>query len=87
MPANPARTYFIDVPAKYHNNACAFIFADGHAEIHKWLQPGVIQPVTWAADKSPSIGNSQQSVPNDPDVLWMAHHTTAPQPGANPWYP
>ncbi|HVY70787.1 MAG TPA: hypothetical protein VHH73_12725, partial [Verrucomicrobiae bacterium] len=26
-----------DIPASYHNGACGFSFADGHAEIHKWL--------------------------------------------------
>jgi prepilin-type N-terminal cleavage/methylation domain-containing protein/prepilin-type processing-associated H-X9-DG protein len=26
-----------DIPASYHNGACAFSFADGHSEIHKWL--------------------------------------------------
>ena len=26
-----------DVPASYHNGACGFSFADGHAEIKKWL--------------------------------------------------
>ena len=25
-----------DVPASYHNGACGFSFADGHAEIRKW---------------------------------------------------
>jgi prepilin-type N-terminal cleavage/methylation domain-containing protein/prepilin-type processing-associated H-X9-DG protein len=25
-----------DIPASYHNGACGFSFADGHAEIHKW---------------------------------------------------
>jgi prepilin-type N-terminal cleavage/methylation domain-containing protein/prepilin-type processing-associated H-X9-DG protein len=25
-----------DLPASYHNGACGFSFADGHAEIHKW---------------------------------------------------
>lgn len=27
-----------DLPASYHNNAGSFSFADGHSEIHKWLQ-------------------------------------------------
>jgi prepilin-type N-terminal cleavage/methylation domain-containing protein/prepilin-type processing-associated H-X9-DG protein len=27
----------IDFPASYHNGACGFSFADGHAEIHRWL--------------------------------------------------
>lgn len=26
-----------DAPASYHNGACGFSFADGHAEIKKWL--------------------------------------------------
>jgi prepilin-type processing-associated H-X9-DG protein len=29
--------WIIDFPANYHNGACGFTFADGHAEIHKWL--------------------------------------------------
>ena len=89
MPQNPSATYFIDVPAAYHNNACAFSFADGHSEIHKWLDPQVIPGVVWAADSpgAPSMGNAQLSVANDPDVLWLAHRTTAPIAGANVFYP
>jgi prepilin-type N-terminal cleavage/methylation domain-containing protein/prepilin-type processing-associated H-X9-DG protein len=30
---------FGDVPASYHNGAAGFSFADGHSEIHKWLDP------------------------------------------------
>jgi prepilin-type N-terminal cleavage/methylation domain-containing protein/prepilin-type processing-associated H-X9-DG protein len=29
---------WIDWPGTYHNNAAGFAFADGHAEIHKWLE-------------------------------------------------
>jgi prepilin-type N-terminal cleavage/methylation domain-containing protein/prepilin-type processing-associated H-X9-DG protein len=78
MPMNALSTILIDVPAKYHNNACALSFADGHSEIHKWLSPGSIPPVTWEADKAPGIGGSATAVPNDQDVLWLAHRTTAP---------
>ena len=28
--------HIIDFPASFHNGACGFSFADGHAEIHKW---------------------------------------------------
>jgi len=87
MPANPSATVFIDVPAAYHNNACAFSFADGHSEIHKWQAPGVIPPVTWTADTAPSIGSGLNPVPGDPDVLWLAHRTTAPAAGTAPFYP
>ena len=37
-----------DVPASYHNGACGFSFADGHAEIHKWLsQRTTVRPVRY----------------------------------------
>lgn len=34
---NPDLNHWQDLPASYHNGACGFSFADGHAEIHKWL--------------------------------------------------
>ncbi len=34
-----------DIPASYHNGACGFSFADGHAEIHKWLSSASKYPV------------------------------------------
>jgi len=34
-----------DLPASYHNGACGFSFADGHAEIHKWRSGTSIYPV------------------------------------------
>jgi prepilin-type N-terminal cleavage/methylation domain-containing protein/prepilin-type processing-associated H-X9-DG protein len=36
-----------DVPASYHNGACGFSFADGHAEIHKWLSSTSKYPVRY----------------------------------------
>jgi prepilin-type processing-associated H-X9-DG protein len=34
--ASRTATQWGDLPASYHNGACGFSFADGHAEIHKW---------------------------------------------------
>jgi len=31
-----AMPQFVDYPSPFHDNACGFSFADGHAEIHKW---------------------------------------------------
>jgi prepilin-type N-terminal cleavage/methylation domain-containing protein/prepilin-type processing-associated H-X9-DG protein len=36
-----------DLPASYHNGACGFSFADGHAEIHKWLSGTSKYPVKY----------------------------------------
>jgi prepilin-type N-terminal cleavage/methylation domain-containing protein/prepilin-type processing-associated H-X9-DG protein len=35
-----------DGVASYHNGACGFSFADGHAEVHKWLSGTSKVPVT-----------------------------------------
>lgn len=83
MPSDARNTFFIDIPGKIHGGtSCAFSFADGHAEIHRWLQPGVIPPMVWAADTVMNIGNQKHSVPSDPDVLWLAHHTSCPAPNS-----
>jgi prepilin-type N-terminal cleavage/methylation domain-containing protein/prepilin-type processing-associated H-X9-DG protein len=34
---DPSASSWQDLPASYHNGACGFSFADGHAEVHKWL--------------------------------------------------
>jgi prepilin-type processing-associated H-X9-DG protein len=90
MPLNPLQTYFIDVPGKTHGGtSCGFSFADGHAEIHKWLEPGSIPQIVWAADTSPAIGGAAVSYPHDPDILWLTAHTTclAPNPPAGTFVP
>ena len=47
---NPALTtsQWGDSPASYHNGAGGFSFADGHAEIHKWLSSRTKLPVRYA---------------------------------------
>ena len=36
----------VDYPASYHNNAAGIAFADGHSEIHKWLDLRTVPPLT-----------------------------------------
>ena len=38
-------TQWGDLPASYHNGACGFAFADGHSEIHKWMNPNTDHPI------------------------------------------
>jgi prepilin-type N-terminal cleavage/methylation domain-containing protein/prepilin-type processing-associated H-X9-DG protein len=42
---DPAVDHWQDRPASYHNGACGFSFADGHAEIKKWQSAASIYPV------------------------------------------
>jgi prepilin-type processing-associated H-X9-DG protein len=56
-----------DLPAIFHRNASAFSFADGHAEVHKWL------------DVFPTAVMGGPSYPGKADPLWLATHATAKQ--------
>src|SRR5438445_4827443 len=44
--ADTTSSAWVDLPASYHNRACGFSFADGHAEIHNGLDPLNCQPNT-----------------------------------------
>jgi prepilin-type N-terminal cleavage/methylation domain-containing protein/prepilin-type processing-associated H-X9-DG protein len=72
MPVSAFSTQWIDVPAKYHAGACGFSFVDGHAEIHKWQAPNAIPNVSYAPLPKNGI-----YVLKNPDILWVARHTSA----------
>jgi prepilin-type processing-associated H-X9-DG protein len=36
---------FPDMPGSNHGSKGSFSFADGHAELHKWLNPNTVKPV------------------------------------------
>jgi prepilin-type processing-associated H-X9-DG protein len=61
-----------DMPASYHNRACGFSFADGHAEIHRWLEGSTCLPVagTVPAPVRPPATRSR-------DIQWMMAHSSA----------
>ena len=35
-----------NVPGSYHNGGANFSFADGHLELHRWVVPATVRPVT-----------------------------------------
>jgi prepilin-type N-terminal cleavage/methylation domain-containing protein len=62
---------FPDCPANYHCGSDCFSFADGHAEVHKWL--GALRGVPYAHGNT---GGDWPSSGQDPDWLWLVSHTT-----------
>lgn len=77
---NPGETNgvgeFTEVPGTFHNNACGISFADGHTEIHKWLDSRIqLQslPVTYVYQNGRQITFSAGSP--SPDLAWMAQRT------------
>ncbi len=71
--------YWYDLPASRHGGAGTFSFADGHAEIKKWLDPRTLAPMkrlvwNWYFD-----GHSPQNL----DALWVWERTTSLYPKPN----
>ena len=58
-----------DLPASYHNGACGFSFADGHAEVHKWLSRTSVYPVKF------SFGVVPFDAPGKLDFQWYQDRT------------
>jgi prepilin-type N-terminal cleavage/methylation domain-containing protein/prepilin-type processing-associated H-X9-DG protein len=66
----------IDLPASYHNGAAGFSFADGHAEIHKWLSSSLKKPLL-------TTPLNNLNVSSDPagkqDSFWICQHAVGLQ--------
>jgi len=76
-------TKWVDNPAKLHGNAGGFGFVDGHAEIHRWINPRGIPTTTYVS--VPSFATINGNV----DVYWVANRTSATDsglPGPFPYY-
>ena len=71
-----------DMPGFLHNNSAGFAFADGHAEVHHWLDPRTtppLQPPNYTAgsgDSGPAVPTLP--VPRDMDVRWIQLHSVRP---------
>jgi prepilin-type N-terminal cleavage/methylation domain-containing protein/prepilin-type processing-associated H-X9-DG protein len=65
---NPYVSSIIDMPASYHNGAGGFSFADGHAEVHKWVS--VVRNQKTAADSS--FNGAAKT--GDKDIAWLSYH-------------
>jgi len=60
------REEIIDFPGSAHGHGAGTGFADGHSEIHQWLDARVFKPSLIM----PSL------LPNSPDVFWLQDHST-----------
>jgi prepilin-type N-terminal cleavage/methylation domain-containing protein/prepilin-type processing-associated H-X9-DG protein len=67
-----------DLPATYHDGACGFAFADGHAEIHKFRSSiCTILPVRYV-DYDGGVPFSSDPVLGAQDALWVANRASVP---------
>jgi len=63
-----------NIPANYHNGCSAISFADGHEEIHRWLDPRSEPPFVMNA-----LVSADRSVPNDQDIAWLQQRSCSHQ--------
>ncbi len=75
-PHTMSQARIIDFPASYHNGACGFSFADGHAEIKKWVDNRTVASPQYGTLIPLNVASA-----NNPDVLWMSERTSSLKPG------
>jgi prepilin-type N-terminal cleavage/methylation domain-containing protein len=61
--------WMIDYPASYHNHSGCLAFADGHGEVHRWVEPTTLVPLGQAH-------NVTHTSATDRDVKWLQDHYT-----------
>ena len=74
-PDSPQQTRFRqDYPGSYHNRAGGLSFADGHAELHRWVDPRTTPRLkpdsSWLFD----LGTVLSS--NNRDIIWLQERAT-----------
>jgi prepilin-type N-terminal cleavage/methylation domain-containing protein len=67
------KTRIVDMPASNHNGAGGLSFADGHAEIHKWLDWRTKPPVRYS---DTGWMTWTPNCPGNVDLIWLSERTT-----------
>jgi prepilin-type N-terminal cleavage/methylation domain-containing protein/prepilin-type processing-associated H-X9-DG protein len=72
MVESPGSERIIDYPASYHNGAAGLTYADGHAEIKKWVDSRTKPPARYNNNLALNVPS-----PNNKDMIWLAERTSA----------
>ena len=67
-----------ECPADSHAGSGGLTFADGHAEIHKWVTPEVLIPQV-IGQAAVHLGSVNVAA-NNADMLFFRQHATNPSP-------
>jgi prepilin-type N-terminal cleavage/methylation domain-containing protein/prepilin-type processing-associated H-X9-DG protein len=63
-------TTMIDWPGTYHSSAAGLAFADGHSEIHRWIDGRT--KINRRVRSRPHL-----QTPDNPDIVWLQQRTSA----------
>lgn len=67
---------WLDTPSGRHGNATGFAYADGRAEIHKWVDSD-IQRIQYGPNDTPAYNPGLVGLPGPRDFAWFTNHTAA----------
>lgn len=70
-PDRPASWKIVDYPASYHGGSGGLSFADGHAEVHKWVDKRTMPVLRKGQYLSLNVPS-----PNNQDALWLMERST-----------
>ena len=71
MVETSASARIVDFPASFHNGAGGISFADGHSEIHKWVDARTRPKPRYNNDLQLNVAS-----PDNKDMIWLAQRTT-----------
>ena len=61
----------VNFPGSFHNRAGGLSFADGHAEVHKWLDPRTTPPFKKGQKREFT------AMKDNRDLIWLQEHATS----------
>jgi prepilin-type processing-associated H-X9-DG protein len=70
----PFQMQWFDLPGSQHNGGCGVGYADGHGEIHTWVNAGTKATVRYGFLSAPSITSTTSQ-----DYLWLTSRMTVDQ--------
>lgn len=73
LPADGGSWNWLNVPALYHGSSTAFSFADGHGEMHHWLDGGTLRNAFLNLSHDASI-NVADPTTDRTDITWVKTH-------------
>jgi hypothetical protein len=76
LQVNNGSPVFPDVPGSYHFWNCGMSYADGHADLHKWVTSILKIPVAFGY-----LNNSVTTGLGNQDWRWWSQHTSYPRQG------
>jgi len=72
MVESPPAARIIDYPASFHNGAAGISFADGHAEIRKWVDARTTPPPKYNNNLPLNVASA-----NNLDMIWLSDRTSS----------